>query len=162
MTKSNKIQLILFILCVCLSISAVIISLYVIISSNKEQENLNVYQIGLKEIFDSRIDELYYDSGWSPDYRGTFYGDDIENPVSSLREVLQQADYQKASKPKTDSLSNSYAYVILTANNNRYGIAACYDRLSVTINGDSSYYYINCYNRMKFLLQNMEKELFTI
>ena len=161
----NKKFLGFYILSTVLSVASLIISLYLIITMRKNEETayLDIYQIGLHELIDYDVTDMYYDSGWHPDYRGSFSGDEVEKTVNNLREVLQQASFQKTSEPKEDdAASNSYAYVVLTVNNNRYGIAACNGKLKISINGTAAYYNTCCSNQIKFLLKNIEEELFPL
>lgn len=143
----ESVKLVAIILCIVLSVAAIVVSSIAIVQGGKDVKLCNAYQIGLRqfltgEVTETSISEIAY---------GLEDGDCDVSVVEELRGILKDASYQKAPQYKPSSAPGSgeftTVYVTVTdvvmKDSVKYAISVCNDFLGININGGQSYYYSN-------------------
>ena len=134
-------KIILPILTLILTISAVIIGSVAVAKAYKEPEINIAEAIGLSEFLENEATELYVESNQYA--RGVYDDKDYLLKVqNSLREVLKANVYEKTDGPK----HGDNAYISFTVNNNK---------LRVVINKKINYYRTDCSLKIKNIIRTV-------
>ena len=151
-------KIILPILTLILTISAVVIGSVAVAKAYKEPEIQNADAIGLNEFLENGAVELYVDSGIHPCgiYDDKVYLSEVHN---SLREILRAEVYEKTDRPKRKGgsiLGGVYPYITFTVNSNKYSFSVVSNyKLEVVINGNANYYYTDCSLKISNLIDTV-------
>ncbi|MDE7453589.1 MAG: hypothetical protein K2N22_04195 [Clostridia bacterium] len=116
-------------------------------------------QIGLRDVLDYEISDMYIDSGWHPDFRGEF---EDEAAAAELRDMISKAVFWEKPAPSTNKNpgDGSFPSIYFTANEKRYGVSLLSDGLGISVSGNISYYYTNCTYQFSNLVHGLLNELF--
>lgn len=136
----KKTYAVMLLLALCL-IASIIINIFSI-TALKNRQILDCSQIGLSELIESDITESFVDEGNNPKLRGVF---DDSSAVEQLCDILANGYYQRCSPTNNNSApgSNSFPFIRLKTEEHTYAIAVLGDKVRITIDGESKYYYSN-------------------
>lgn len=150
-------KIILPILTLILTISAVVIGSVAVAKAYKEPEINSAYAIGLAKFFEYDATEMFVDGPWPTDYikREVEDKDLIDSVQKSLRDIIEEEVFVTTSEfkynPKEDGSGWRYA-LTFTINNIYYGFSVYEYKLKVSVGGKVSYYYTDCIMKINSLI----------
>lgn len=153
----NKVTVLLFIVLLCALIASVVVNIITLRKCDRSRI-MNVYDIGLGDLLNSEVKEMYVDEGSNPDLKGEFYDDGV---IEDVREVLLSGCFQQASEPVIDSAPGSgvHPYFRFQTENVVYSLGIKGNVLSVTIDGEKQFYYTNVRHRIGKIINDAVKKM---
>ena len=147
----RKLKYFLIIITVCLLLVSVVMNIFAF-QKIKSMRILGYIDIGMGKILNSDITKTYISVDDNPDKTGEF--DNIE-AVSSLFELLKTGCYQEAPTPKYSTAPGSYAdpWMRIESDRTVFSIAVHGNVLSITVDGETTYYYSNIRTQIATLIQ---------
>ncbi len=117
------------------------------------------FQVGLSPLMNEEIIEMFVSQGSNPDLQGTFSD---EHFAEKVRELLKNGCYQPCSEVKSDNApgSNSHPYLRFTTEDHVVVIVVMQEKMKISIDGSSEYYYSNIWTELKIMIDDVLAEYF--
>lgn len=131
----------------------------IIISNLKSIRIMDYHQVGLSPLINDDIKEMFVDQGNDPDLQGVFSDEQFAQKIC---DVLKNGCYQSCPQLNSDDApgSHSYPFIRFTTESHTFAILVSKEKVKISIDGSSKYYYSNIGQELKIIIYDILEEYF--
>ena len=131
----------------------------IVISNLKSIRIMDYHQVGLSSLINDDITEMFVDQGNDPDLQGVFSDEQFAQKIC---DVLKKGCYQACPRFNSNDApgSHSHPFVRFTTESHTFAIVVFQEKVKISIDGSSEYYYSNISKELETIIYDILEEHF--